>query len=605
MSQEKTGAEGVRWNLSFLYQGLDDPQIEVDLATWSAKAKAFHETYKGKLHEMLGAAIADYAGLKMLSDKLMMYPHLLLKCDTGDAKAQTKAQEIGKVISRETGEWLVFFEHEIVGLDDKAILAQADDPIVSKHLPWLKQLRAFKEHLLSEAVESALIKRDPFGPSSWAEFFDEMMADLRFPWEGEEKTLEEILHLQQMSKDPDVRAAALKVTNDGLGGFFSKYSAQTLYMTVGSKEVEDRERRFRHPMECRNKASLVPDQVVDALHTSVVDYGGPLARRYYKLKADQLGMSTLKWSDRNAPMPFASTTPVTWDDALSTVLKAYESFSPTLANLIQGMIAEGWIDAAASKGKAGGAFNNSFCVPGDVPVAITFMNYLGSARDVMTLAHELGHGVHGMLAGRAQGSLMIHPPIPYAETASIFGEMTTFTFLKEKIVRSGDKKELLALLMHKLDMVMNTVIRQIGFSNFERRVHGARKRLSVEELDAIWMETTYELYGKPGDVFTYEDTNRLWAFIPHFHWPFYVFGYAFGELLTQSLYAMRGSFGNRFEELYLELLRAGGTKDVVELLAPFKLNAADPAFWVKGMQVGMKSMLDEAEILAKELEKVA
>jgi oligoendopeptidase F len=252
-------------------------------------------------------------------------------------------------------------------------------------------------------------------------------------------------------------------------------------------------------------------------------------------------------------------------------------------------------------------------LPGGKAVSFTFLNFLGANRDVMTLAHELGHGVHGLLAGETQGPLLQHAPIALCETASVFGEMTTFNHLRADLERRGDREPMLALVMDKLDDVMNTVVRQIGFSNFERRLHGwdpatgvwgpARKR-SVEELDAVWIETAQELYGKPGEVFTYENAEHLWAYISHFHRPFYVYGYAFGELLTQSLYAERPKLGERFEPLYIEMLRAGGSKDAVELLRPFGLDPTDPSFWEAGIAVSMGALIAEAETLAGELKLI-
>jgi oligoendopeptidase F len=232
---------------------------------------------------------------------------------------------------------------------------------------------------------------------------------------------------------------------------------------------------------------------------------------------------------------------------------------------------------------------------------------MGSNHDVMTLAHELGHGVHGILAGVAQGPLMYHPPIAYCETASVFGEMTTFNFVKENLATGGDRTALLALVTRKIEGMLNTVVRQIGFSNFERRIHGMDEsysewkeptKLSVEELDALWLTTAKELYGEDGEVFTYEDTNHLWSYVSHFHRPFYVYGYAFGELLTQSLYAQRSRLGDRFEALYLDLLRSGSTKDVVELLEPFGINATDETFWAEGIRLSLEAMITEAEDLA-------
>ena len=402
----------------------------------------------------------------------------------------------------------------------------------------------------------------------------------------------------------------MKSVNDGLAAPFAKYSAQTLYMVAGLKSVEDKERGYAHPMELRNKSNRIPDSVVNVLHNAVTTLGGSLTRRYYKLKARHLGLTTMRWSDRNAPMPFSDTTTIPFEEAADIVKGSYESFSPTLTALVKTFFTERRIDVPVVKEKRGGAFNSSHVLPGGKAVSFTLLNYLGSNRDVMTLAHELGHGVHGILAGEAQGPLMYHAPIAYCETASVFGEMTTFTFLKERLVRAGDTKSLLSLIMSKIDSTINTVVRQIGFSNFERRLHGMDEsyktwsepqKRSVEELDGIWLKTAQELYGKEGEVFTFESSEHLWASIPHFHSPFYVYGYAFGELLTQSLYAQRPRLGARFEPLYLDLLRSGSTKDVVELLAPFGLDARQESFWNDGITVSLGALIEEAEQLSRSM----
>ncbi len=484
------------------------------------------------------------------------------------------------------------------------------ESIVAKHRPWIEHVRLFKPHFLTEAVESALTKRSPFDSSSLAEFFDEAESDLEFSFRGVTKNLTELVHLLTESKDAEERAEAMKCLNKGLSGPFAKYAAQTLYMVAGLKAVEDKERGYAHPMDVRNKSNRIPDSVVDVLHSSVSALGGSLARRYYKLKARHLGLSVLRWSDRNAPMPFADTTVIPFPEAEDIVTTSYESFSPTLATIVRSFFAERRIDAPVAKEKRNGAFNSSQVLPGGKPVSFTLMNYLGSNTDVMTLAHELGHGVHGILAGEAQGPLMFHAPIAYCETASVFGEMTTFTFLKDRLGRSGDKKSLLALIMGKIDKTINTVVRQIGFSNFERRLHGmddsyttwtAPTKRSVEELNALWLRTAQELYGPEGEIFTYGDCDHLWAYIPHFHSPFYVYGYAFGELLTQSLFAQRRRLGARFEPLYLELLRSGSTKNVVELLAPFDLDARDQAFWKEGIAGSLGALIEEAEQMSRAL----
>jgi oligoendopeptidase F len=318
-------------------------------------------------------------------------------------------------------------------------------------------------------------------------------------------------------------------------------------------------------------------------------------------------MKTLRWSDRNAPLPFADTTVVPYEKAISTVLAAYESFSPTLTGIIEDSIASRRIDVPATTGKRGGAFNCSFVLPGNRPQSFTFLNYLGSNHDVMTLAHELGHGVHGILAGEAQGPLMFQAPIAYCETASVFGEMTTFSFLRKQLAEKGDNSALLALMTQKIEGMLNTVVRQIGFSNFERRLHGMNaeytewddpKKLSAEELDVLWLATAKELYGEDGEVFTYENASHLWSYISHFHRPFYVYGYAFGELLTQSLYAQQSRLGSRFEPLYLDLLRSGDTKSVFEILQPFGLDPTEETFWGDGIRVSLEAMISEAEKLA-------
>ena len=604
-------AELVRWDLSALYTDITDPRLDSDLAELTAMARHFAAKYKGNLSELLGDAMRDYSGIEMLSGKITFYLFLRESTNLTNAEIKAKHAAFQRELSAVRGEYLTFFELELVEVSDETLKKFYDrDAFVSKHRPWIEHIRTFKPHFLSEPVESALVKRSPFDSSSWADFYDEVEADLNFEFRGSSKNLTEMMHLIAESKDSAERADALKCVNDGLAGPFAKYAAQTLYMVAGLKAVEDKERGYAHPMDVRNKASRIPDSVVDILHHAVTTLGGTLTRRYYKLKARHLGLGTMRWSDRNAPMPFADTTIVPFDEAATIVTSSYESFSPTLTKIVKGFFADRRIDAPVVKEKRHGAFNSSHVLPGGKPVSYTLMNYLGSNKDVMTLAHELGHGVHGILAGEAQGPLMFHAPIAYCETASVFGEMTTFTFLKERLIRAGDKSSLLALIMAKLDSIINTVVRQIGFSNFERRLHGMDetysvwsepKKRSVEELDAIWLRTAQELYGKDGEIFTYENSSHLWAYIPHFHNPFYVYGYAFGELLTQSLYVLRQRIGARFEPLYLDLLRSGSTKDVVELLAPFGLDARDESFWIDGINVSMGALIEEAERLSREM----
>jgi oligoendopeptidase F len=439
-----------------------------------------------------------------------------------------------------------------------------------------------------------------FGPASWAEFYEEVEADLSFNVGGEKLTLSAAQHLL-FDKSAEKRAEALAALNNGFKGAFAKYSAQTLYMVSGSKQVEDGERHYEHPMAARNLDNRIPDGAVEALHQAVTEIGGPLCRRYYRMKAALLGMEKLRWSDRLAPLPLADTTIIPFDEALQMVIEAYRSFSPTLARLVAETVAARRIDAPPAKGKSSGAFNCSVVLPGNQPVSFNLLNYFGSNNDVSTMAHELGHAVHGLLASEAQGPLMHNAPIAYAETASIFGEMTTDTFLRKRLLAQGDKQNLLAFLAAKLDRMMGSVVRQISFSNFERLLHGTPAKLSVDELCVNWVNVTCDMYGPEGDVFEYRDMDHLWAYIDHFHRPFYVYGYACGELLTQSLYAKCANTGPDFELRYLEMLRAGGTKDAIALLQPFGLDPTDPEFWANGIKVSMGRMIDEAETLAREL----
>jgi oligoendopeptidase F len=599
----------VRWDLSILYADISDPRLDSDLAALSGMAKQFSRAYKGNLAERLDGAIRDYVEIEMLSGKLASYLFLRETTDLANAAIKARHASFQREMSAIRGEHLTFFELELVQLSEDTLKTfYSNHPVVAKHRPWIEHIRTFKPHFLIEPVEAALTKRSPFDSSAWADFFDEVEADLNFTFRGASKNLTEVLHLLTESKDANERAEALQCVNDGLGGPFAKYAAQTLYMVAGLKAVEDKERGYAHPMDVRNKSNRIPDSVVDVLHKSVTTIAGPLTRRYYKLKARHLELPLMRWSDRNAPMPFADTTWIPFDEAANIVTTSYESFSPTLTAIVKSFFTDRRIDAPVKKEKRSGAFNSSHVLPGGKPVSYTLLNYLGSNKDVMTLAHELGHGVHGILAGEAQGPLMSHAPIAYCETASVFGEMTTFTFLKDRLVRSGDKNSLLALIMEKIDSTINTVVRQIGFSNFERRLHGMDasyatwaepKKLSVEELSVIWLTTAKELYGEEGEIFTYENCDRLWAYIPHFHSPFYVYGYAFGELLTQSLYAQRQRLGDKFEPLYLDLLRSGSTKDVVELLAPFGLDARNEAFWKDGIMASLGALIEEAEQLSR------
>ncbi|KPJ85115.1 hypothetical protein AMJ57_04285 [Parcubacteria bacterium SG8_24] len=609
MAKKETGAENVRWDLGCFYRSIDDPQIEQDVKWYITRAELFESDYRGKLGEALGRAIQARAELSMLGSKIGYFLFLSFCTDLNDEKVKSKMNGIEDRMQHAAGKHLAWVANEMCDLDQAVIDAAIEsDPVVAHHRSWIEDIRKDKPHLLSTEVESALAMRSPFSSSSWSEFFDEVEADLRFPLDDEEHTMEEILDIMSYDPDSDRRARALKVIHDVFGGHFIKYSAQTLGLVVRENALENKERNYPHPMASRNIDNKVSDGIVEALHQAVKEAAGPLAVRHYRLKARLLGKERLLWSDRNAKPPFADTSVIPYQEAERMVLKAYRSFSPTLAELVQSMIDLRRIDAPVVKGKRSGAFCCYTMVPGQVPISYVLLNYLGTTRDVMTMAHELGHAVHGLLGYETQGILMGSAPTAYAETASIFGEMTTFNALKARLLEQGDERSLLALLMDKADGAINSVVRQIGFSNFERQVHGRVHEgggwPTIEELNGLWMGTVKELYGEDGDVFDYRDTERLWCYIPHFHDPFYVYAYACGELLTQSLYALQGELKERFEPLYLEMLKSGGTKSLKGLLAPFGQDPEDPQFWANGIRISLGKMVDEAESLAKRLDLI-
>lgn len=600
--QPATGAEDVRWNLDDLYTGLDDPSLDSDLQELIERARAFDDRHRGKLATTLGEALLAQAAITELSSKLMGYLQLRRSTDATNARIQQRLGIVSEALSRADADHMNFFEHELAALDDDVYDALlASDPVVLRHRSLLDHMRANRKYLLPEIVERALVLRSPYGPDEWGDYLEEREAELRFSLDGEELTLPQIVHTISNDRDRQRRAGALASFHHGLADQrFDRLMARTLNVVVGAKAVEDRERGYASPMAARNISNRIDDDTVAALHKAVADEGARQAQRYYRLLSAHLKVRPLAWSDRNAALPFADQRVVPWDDCVATVLSAYESFSPVLRDCVRTMLDSRWVDAPPYPGKTGGAYNLSLLLPGGDARAYNFLNYQGSARDVMTVAHEVGHGAHGLLAARAQGALMFRAPMAYAETASIFGEMTTFRYLLDRT--DGDPQRL-ALLMDKCADHINTVVRQISFSHFEQRVHERRRqaRLTVEELSAIWLDVTRLFYGPDGDLFTYDNADNLWAYVTHFLRPFYVYAYAFGELFTQSLFAVQGRFGKDFEPMYLELLRAGGTRNAVELMAPFGLDPRDPSFWLEGIRGSLGRWLDDAEAISARL----
>ena len=602
MAPSRGGAAAValgdlpEWDLADLYPGIDAPELRRDLETASKQAIEFEARWKGTLAAEaekgkdghLGEALIAYETLGELMGRIDSFASLIYAGDTSDPR---KAKFYGDIQEKMTdaSAHLLFFTLELNLVDDALIAAALDaDPSFGHYRPWVLDLRLDKPYQLEDRVEQLFHEKSITGRGAWNRLFDETMTELRFHVAGEELTLEPTLNKLQ-DADGEVRrtaAEALAVT------FKQNLRLFTLITNTLSKdkEISDRWRGFVDIADSRHLANRVEREVVDALASAVREAYPRLSHRYYRMKARWLGMDQMNHWDRNAPLPETPQATIGWDEARNTVLSAYHQFSPDMAEIARSFFDRRWIDAPVRPGKAPGAFAHP-TVPSAHPYVL--LNYMGKPRDVMTLAHELGHGVHQVLAG-AQGALMSSTPLTLAETASVFGEMLTFRSLLE---RTSDRRERKAMLAQKVEDMINTVVRQIAFYEFERKVHAERKNgeLTSDRIGEFWLEVQKESLGdaialRPG----YE---TFWTYIPHFiHSPFYVYAYAFGDCLVNSLYAVYQNAERGFQDQYFEMLKAGGTKHHSELLAPFGLNASDPAFWQIGLGV-ISGLIDELEAL--------
>jgi oligoendopeptidase F len=585
-----------QWRLEDLYESMDSPQFAEDMRRASDEAKAFAAAYRGKLAELANApdagaklfeAVRAYEALQDLMGRLMSYASLLHAGDTSDparAKFYGDAQEKVTDIAGE----LLFFELELNRLDDSILDAAMRGSKLAHYRPWLDDIRKERPHQLADTIEQLFLEKSVTGVAAWNRLFDDTVAALRFKYEGEELTLEPLLAKLQ---DPDEkkREAAAHSLAATLGANLRTF---TLIMNTlaKDKDISDRWRKFEDIADSRHLANRVEREVVDALAASVIEAYPRLSHRYYALKARWFGKAELNHWDRNAPLPNAATRTFTWDVARDTVLEAYRGFSPKMSDIARRFFDEGWIDAPVRPGKAPGAFAHP-TTPSAHPYVL--VNYLGKPRDVMTLAHELGHGVHQVLAA-PNGALMAPTPLTLAETASVFGEMLTFRALLAQTTDPAARKSMLA---SKVEDMLNTVVRQIAFYQFERKVHTERKtgELTAEGICALWMSVQSDSLGPsiklgPG----YEN---YWAYIGHFiHSPFYVYAYAFGDCLVNSLYGVYERAHEGFAERYLALLAAGGAKPYRELLEPFGLDARDSGFWNIGLSL-IERMIGELETL--------
>ena len=582
------------WNLADLYAGIDAPEVARDLERMDIECVAFETDYKGKLAEQaagdsggswLAEAVRRYEAIDDLAGRLGSYASLV---HAGDSVDPAISKFYGDVSERLTNAsvHLLFFALELNRVDDAAIDRAMQTPELGHYRPWIEDLRKDKPYQLEDRVEQLFHEKSQSGYAAWNRLFDQTISGLRFKVAGRELAIEPVLSLLQDRAGENRKAAA-----QALAKTF-KANERTFALITNTlakdKEISDRWRGFQDVADSRHLANRVEREVVDALVGSVRAAYPRLSHRYYRLKAGWFKKKKLAHWDRNAPLPFAATGNIAWPEAKQMVLTAYRGFSPEMAGIAERFFTDRWIDAPVRPGKAPGAFSHP-TTPSAHPYVL--MNYQGKPRDVMTLAHELGHGVHQVLAAK-NGALMAPTPLTLAETASVFGEMLTFRRLLDG-TKSAKTRQ--ALLAGKVEDMINTVVRQIAFYSFERAIHTERKNgeLTAERIGQIWLSVQSESLGPAIDI--RPGYENFWMYIPHFiHSPFYVYAYAFGDCLVNSLYAVYENAQSGFAERYLAMLAAGGTKHYSELLKPFGLDAKDPKFWDGGLSV-ISGMIDELE----------
>jgi oligoendopeptidase F len=587
------------WALADLYEGPQSPKLKADLETSERAAEAMQERYAGKLATLLDGgkggvplaqAVREFEALNDIMGRIVSYASLLYAADTSDPKRQKFFGDIQEKITAISSK-LLFFPLELNRLDDAQLETAMTMSELAHYRPWLEDLRKEKPYQLDDKIEQLFHEKAITARGAWDRLFNETMTALRFEPDGEKLSLEPTLNRLLDPDEQKRRAAAealAKVFKDNVRLF--TLITNTL---AKDKEISDRWRGFVDVAGSRHLANRVEKEVVDALVAAVREAYPRISHRYYAMKARWLGKKKLVYWDRNAPLPEEPKQVIPWEDAERTVLTAYGNFSPRMADIAKQFFARSWIDAPVREGKSPGAFSHP-TVPSAHPYIL--LNYQGKPRDVMTLAHELGHGVHQVLAN-VQGPLMAPTPLTLAETASVFGEMLTFRALLKQAPTPRERK---ALLASKVEDMINTVVRQIAFYNFERAVHTERRdgELTSERLGEIWLEVQRESLGPAIEL--KPDYETFWCYIPHFiHAPFYVYAYAFGDCLVNSLYAVYEKADKGFAERYLDMLAAGGTKHHKEVLAPFGLDASDPNFWSMGLKV-IEGLIDELEAMDEE-----
>ena len=579
------------WDLSDLYTAEDAPELLRDLAWLEEECANFARDYEGKLAELDAAGflacVLRNEKINGIAGRIMSYAGLRyyqLTIDAGRAKFLSDMQE--KITNFTTP--LVFFTLELNRLDDGVLDGLfAESAELARYKPVFDRIRAMKPYQLSDELEKFLHDMGVVG-DAWERMFDETIAGLEFEVDGEPLNIEGTLNLLS-DETRETRESAARELADVFGSNIKTF-ARVHNTQAKEKEIIDRWRGMPTAQTGRHLSNDVEAEVVEALRDAVVKAYPKLSHRYYELKRKWLGLDTLQVWDRNAPLPMEDKRIVGWDAARETVMSAYAGFDPRMAEIAEPFFTQGWIDAGVKPGKAPGAFAHPTVT--DVHPYV-MLNYLGKPRDVMTLAHELGHGVHQVLAAE-QGEMLSSTPLTLAETASVFGEMLTFRKMLSEARTDAQRRVMLA---GKVEDMINTVVRQIAFYDFECKLHAARREgeLTPEDIGALWMSVQGESLGP---AFEFMDGyEHFWAYIPHFvHSPFYVYAYAFGDGLVNALYAVYEENPEGFQDKYFDMLKAGGSMHHTALLAPFGLDATDPTFWDKGLSM-ISGFIDELEAM--------
>lgn len=578
------------WDLADFYKDQKDPALTQDIDKLEKEVQNFQKQYNGKLTELsaeqLLAAVKKYESISDLSGKISSFAFLTYTTNMQDEATTIFFQNISEKLTQYST-LLIFFTLQINQLEETHLNKLLENKDLANYKPWFRDLRVWKKYQLSDKEEEILTQTSITGAQAWNRLFDETSADLKFPFKDQMLTCSEILH-KLSEPDAEGRKLAGQSLGKVLGDNIKLFTLITNTLAK-DKQISDGLRNFAKPISSRNIANYIEDEVVDALISAVKAAYPRLSHRYYKLKASWFDQDKLDYWDRNAPIPGEVTKVYPWNEAVDIVLDAYGQFSSDLKLVAENFFNNDWIDVPPKLGKRDGAFAHP-TVPSVHPYLM--LNYFGKTRDVMTLAHELGHGVHQVLAAK-QGALMCDTPLTLAETASVFGEQLTFRYL---LNRETDSKARKFMIAAKVEDMLNTVVRQVAFCEYERLLHDERKKgeLSSERIATIWLQTQKESLGD--SIIFHEEYKNFWAYIPHFiHSPFYVYSYAFGDCLVNSLYQtyLDGKVEN-FETNYLEMLRAGGTKWHKELLAPFGLDASRQEFWQSGLTM-IENFIDELE----------